>query len=279
MASDLSTLHVQALIDKVGPDLSTLHVQALMTDEETTPPPPQAWYPVYVYLGDVYGWRPTFPRSLFDVNPPAVPDLPPVGPDAPPTFVGSTDHEQSATTNSLSVDVPGGVVDGDLLLLVIASRTNSVNLPAGWSWLVTTDGNLGSAFIGVRTANSEPASYTVTGSSMAGLFTMFAFRDSEVVNQAGRGYDGSGGTEIEVPSMYVTNPQSQVLAVATKRQSVSSFVTPPGFATDYSFSASNASGVVARRAFDAGLAGPFLFDLTGTAATRAGAAVVIRGTP
>lgn len=77
------------------------------------------------------------------------------------TFVDST--TESAATTTMTLDVPTGVQDGDLLVAVAASEEiETLATPAGWTLQQSGDVGAGgdpSVFVFTREASSEPASY------------------------------------------------------------------------------------------------------------------------
>lgn len=101
-------------------------------------------------------------------------------------FVGAT--ENSSTNNSIDINVPAGVVDGDTLLLQVTQSDNedgNINSISGWANPVANAGSGGSppsepaTSIFTRIASSEPASYnaTVTNGGGVGMVArMLAFR-------------------------------------------------------------------------------------------------------
>ena len=107
---------------------------------------------------------------------------------APPemTFVAAT--EATSVVNSITINVPAGVVDGDTLLLQVTQTDNedgNINTIAGWDNPVVNAGSGGAppsepaTSIFTRKALSEPASYigTCTNVGAVGMVArMLAFR-------------------------------------------------------------------------------------------------------
>lgn len=83
-----------------------------------------------------------------------------------PTFVGAS----SVSTNNgttVTIAVPAGTADGDLMLMAFAKDTNSWTAPAGWT-LIQAEGSLASVKYGAvyyRWAASEPANYQWVGNA------------------------------------------------------------------------------------------------------------------
>lgn len=91
-----------------------------------------------------------------------------------------------SATSIRSINVPTGVVDGDLLLAVVitSSYNQTINTPDGWEILTTTftTGNTGNPSHSLhafwRYASSEPTSYTFTSpNTVIGLVAMVAVQD------------------------------------------------------------------------------------------------------
>lgn len=104
-------------------------------------------------------------------------EAPPTG----PTLVGYTTTTITSTGNA-TLNVPGGVQDGDLLIMVGGHRGGYVSPIAGWThraWYVIGGTNYNSMFMRSRRAASEPASYTlpVSISGYGGAYMMVAFRN------------------------------------------------------------------------------------------------------
>lgn len=104
-------------------------------------------------------------------------------------FVGAT--EATSTSNSITINVPAGVVDGDTLLLQVTQTDNedgNINSISGWANPVANAGSGGAppsepaTSIFTRIASSEPASYnaTVTNGGAVGMVArMLAFRNGD----------------------------------------------------------------------------------------------------
>lgn len=96
------------------------------------------------------------------------------------TFVGVAQTDPtSSNISSLSLNVPSGVQNGDLLIAVVFATGGNAGdwVQTSWTWASeqnSANPNLGVAY---RTASSEPASYafTITNSRRMGGFIM-AFR-------------------------------------------------------------------------------------------------------
>lgn len=83
-----------------------------------------------------------------------------------PLLVNTTSAGQTTSSTTITVNVPSGTTNNDLMILLVSSSvgTNTWTTPSGWTlWSPSLDSN-GRA-IYYRTASSEPASYTITQSS------------------------------------------------------------------------------------------------------------------
>jgi len=129
----------------------------------------------------------------------------------------------SSNTTSVVVPVPAGVIgafddndDSTLIMFVIASSslgTVDVTTPAGWSLIskvlnYNSGGSNRTLAVYYRIASSEPASYTVTGTSstaVAGFSAaMLAYDEtlqvSPIDTSANAGTSGAGSTTLTVPA-------------------------------------------------------------------------------
>lgn len=95
-----------------------------------------------------------------------------------PTFVGVSQTDTgSSSTATLTLNVPAGVQNGDLLIAVVFGGGGNVGdwAQTSWTWAVeqTSAPNLGVSY---RTASSEPASYsftTTTARRLGGMIMAF----------------------------------------------------------------------------------------------------------
>jgi hypothetical protein len=81
------------------------------------------------------------------------------------TYVSSADTSQNTSSTTITVNVPSGTANGDLMLMIVGTGGNSTNTwttPLGWN--IGTAGSQGRALFW-RTASSEPGNYTVTQSA------------------------------------------------------------------------------------------------------------------
>lgn len=77
------------------------------------------------------------------------------------SIVNTTTAVQNTASTTITINVPSGVVDGDVLVLMVMSDNGTWTTPSGWTvWLASANNRA----IYYRTASSEPASYTITQS-------------------------------------------------------------------------------------------------------------------
>jgi hypothetical protein len=116
---------------------------------------------------------------------------------------------QSPTATSMDFNVPAGVQNGDLLLLAVTSDTT--NTPAGWTLLKTQT----RVRLFWRTANNEPAAYTVTVPAAdylgGGMVCFYATPAATINLDASAGSNNSSGT-YTAPSVTVAKAGGAVCA-------------------------------------------------------------------
>lgn len=97
-----------------------------------------------------------------------------------PTFVGVSQTDSSASNiSSLTLNVPSGVQNGDLLIAVVFAGNNAVDdwAQTSWTWAIEQNNAVPNLGIAYRTASSEPASYSFTTTQATRLGGMImAFR-------------------------------------------------------------------------------------------------------
>ena len=95
------------------------------------------------------------------------------------SIVNTTTAVQNTAATTITINVPSGVANGNILLLTfITDAGGSVTTPSGWTlWLAFANNRA----IFYRTASSEPASYTITqGSSSTCSACMVAFNNAAI---------------------------------------------------------------------------------------------------
>lgn len=173
--------------------------------------------------------------------------------------IDQTTRTQATLVSSITVNVPSHV-DGDLLVL-LASARNAWSPPAGWTEVANYSDatSAQSSRVYVRVANSEPASYTISSSNLAGQWIMLSVRGASATPADVDGASDATLTvaQVTVPALSVAADGSLVVYVATVRTTSASFSTPPAeytLAGNFSGSAGVGSQI-AYGAFDTGTAG------------------------
>lgn len=132
-------------------------------------------------------------------------------------FVGATTSSTASGVTSVTLAVPSGVANGDLMVLSAVTylgSSQSITAPSGWT--VIYNGILGSSMYGLvayRVASSEPASYTVTFSASAWpSAVLYAVSGGTGVGQAVAAYPGATSTTLAAPT-WTSTPASTSLLV------------------------------------------------------------------
>lgn len=145
-------------------------------------------------------------------------------------------RSQSATSQTLGgdpvVNVPAGVVDGDLLIAYgICAAGGTITATGAWTTHPNSFGGQGPLFY--RVASSEPASYTFTVSGTANsVVSIVAIRNPRAganpIDVAANVAGASGN--IALPSVNAVNSNSLLVQLVAKLGSTS--FTPPGTASE-----------------------------------------------
>ena len=142
------------------------------------------------------------------------------------SFVASTTLADTATSSTHVMNVPSGTANGDLMVLFIAASTTSTyNVPTGWTQAFNS---ISSCMICYRIASSEPASYTVTTSTLACTGYIATYRNAA--------FDAVGAVSViatpsVAPSINVSYDNSIVLDFTVARFASTTFTTPTGFSS------------------------------------------------
>lgn len=186
------------------------------------------------------------------------------------TFVNAASTGGTAGATSIVVNVPSGVVDGNLLLAVMASANglNGWSPPAGWTPLILanawtnagTTSNIGDcdARLFYRFASSEPANYTFTVTNSATLAgTILAYSGvrnpypvyiDNVQQTEGSGVTATttSPTPYDISSMNLVTPNAPVLICYVAGGDASGIIsmTPPSspWATRVNVASNRAGG-------------------------------------
>jgi hypothetical protein len=94
------------------------------------------------------------------------------------SIVNTTTAVQNTAATTITINVPSGVANGDILVLMVMSNNATWTTPSGWTvWLANSNNRA----IYYRTASSEPASYTITQSaSQTASACMVACNDAAI---------------------------------------------------------------------------------------------------
>jgi hypothetical protein len=144
-----------------------------------------------------------------------------------PTYVNSAVSVQNTASTTISVTVPSGISDGNLLIMLLNSgvNTNTWTTPSGWT-LGTAGANGRSLFW--RLASSEPASYTVTQSTSNTA-------DAIILAYSNASFDVSGlanqtaGLTITPTTITIAQNNSIVVWVGQNTQASTTWSTPTGY--------------------------------------------------
>jgi len=161
------------------------------------------------------------------------------------TFVAAT--EATSATATVTINVPSGVLDGDLLLLVCVQsdgEDGSWNSLSGWTEEVVDAVAGGSApsspecSVFSRIASSEPASYAPSVDNPAGVGTvakMMAFRNPDAatpMDQTPTTATGSGNATPDPPSITTQTPGAFVVAIGFMDDDLATLAGVPTGYTD-----------------------------------------------
>ena len=86
----------------------------------------------------------------------------------PPTYIGIAYGSSSSASGPVTIKVPPGTKNGDLMLAYIATQTANgawITAPAGWTQVTKTFNSVQGSQLFWRVANNEPSSYTWSGTS------------------------------------------------------------------------------------------------------------------
>lgn len=159
------------------------------------------------------------------------------------TFRSKTDAFATGNT-ALSINVPAGVVDGDLLILAVQHVTSSVPTitdPAGWTtdaaptdigFIISCIGASARTRLYWRIASGEPASYSVTvgGTIPNGTSgVMLAYSSANATQpDAATTIAQATSTNPDSPSITSVTDQSLILSIFLAMNATIATVTPTG---------------------------------------------------
>lgn len=185
---------------------------------------------------------------------------------------------------TVTLNVPAGTVNGDLLIAVVTwLGTGAITAPAGWT--LTNNWGAGTSpkqLTYYRTAASEPASYNWTisvGGSWSGGMVALTGHDSGGVPAENIQYNPSS-TSCSAPTRTASNAGAMLLYIGAA--SGTQTLTPPSGMTELwdvnSAAGTKSSQAAASESRAAGATGTRTGELT-TAALNTGTAILIEATP
>jgi hypothetical protein len=145
------------------------------------------------------------------------------------SFVNSTSKVQNTASTTITIDVPSGTANDDLMILIVASGTsaNTWTTPSGWTvWKATANARA----IYYRTASSEPASYTITQSSSTTSGGYILTYRNAAIDAMGN-YSPSANPTV-APSITTTFNNAYVFDfIASPSNGSVTYTTPTGYTT------------------------------------------------
>ena len=147
-----------------------------------------------------------------------------------PTLINTTTAVQNTSATTISVNVPAGTTNGDLMILLVCSAigSNTWTTPSGWTlWSPTTNAN-GRA-IYYRTASSEPASYTITQSGSTNSNAYILTYRNAAIDVMGT-FPTSAANPAIAPSITTTENNAVVFFyIASPNVASCTYTTPTNF--------------------------------------------------
>lgn len=163
-----------------------------------------------------------------------------------PTFVGVSQTDTgSSNTTTLTLNVPAGVQNGDLLIAVVFGSGGNVNdwVQTSWTWAVEQVNNSPNLGIAYRTASSEPSSYSFTTATSRRLGGMImAFR--------GAAWDVTGTLATDTytaSSITVSEANSILIGAWGVNASNQTWTAPSGMTEVSKYEGSNSANFAAYR--------------------------------
>lgn len=146
------------------------------------------------------------------------------------SFVNNTSAVQNTASTTITVSVPSGTTNDDLMILLVCSGsgTNTWTTPSGWTlWSPTLDSNGRAVFY--RTASSEPANYTITQSgSTTSNANILTYRNA-TIDVMGV-FPTSPANPAIAPSITTTENNTYVFCyIASPTVASCTYTTPTGF--------------------------------------------------
>ena len=144
------------------------------------------------------------------------------------SFVAEAHADMAA--GSVTVNVPSGTQDGDVMIAFISSTSTPAAHGTGWSDVIITQPRAGEDFgVFYRVASSEPASYTWSWGAGGGVGAIVTYRDVDFVAPidvtGAAGTAETSGTTITAPTITTLSAQA-LLVTAYSIRTASTFSTP-----------------------------------------------------
>jgi len=129
-----------------------------------------------------------------------------------PYYVNSATASSGPGVTGLTVNVPSGTADGDLMLAIIVIELSSgtATPPAGWTqlWNATNASRSHTQIVYARTASSEPANYSWSWTSAECAAAIITYRNAAYPSQYGGQFNNSSIATAAAPSLTTASPNS-----------------------------------------------------------------------
>jgi len=126
----------------------------------------------------------------------------------PPAYIGSAYGSSNSASGPVTIKVPAGTQNGDLMLAYIATQTSDgswITAPAGWNEVIKTFNAIQGSQLFWHIANNEPASYTWSGTVYPeGVIRTYRGVNAAAPVGASAGCTSSAGTSCQIPAIYET---------------------------------------------------------------------------
>lgn len=162
-----------------------------------------------------------------------------------PEFIGVETNPSSST--SMTVNVPSGVQDGDLLVYVYANRNaGETATPSGtWDSQISDTTDQPSIIVKTRIASSEPASYTITASNANyNSCAILAYRHADTVNTVGTLNRITTATSTATATSITPTRAGALLAIFAAKSTLFDGATPSGMAVRVNFRIGTSGGTI-----------------------------------